>query len=76
MHDWMHENKLPASVMKFVDAMQQLRCPQCHASMLALNIEFGMTPLRSHSKYIRHLHFPVNHFRLVRAGAQFRRVNL
>jgi Zn finger protein HypA/HybF involved in hydrogenase expression len=50
MHDWMHENKLPASVMKFVDAMQQLRCPQCHASMLALNIEFGMTTLRSHSK--------------------------
>jgi hypothetical protein len=50
MHDWMDENKLPAIVAKFVGAMQQLRCPQCHASMLALNIEFGMRTLRSHSK--------------------------
>ncbi len=46
-HDWTHEHKLPISIAKYIEAMQQLRCPHCHAGMLALNIEFGMVTLRA-----------------------------
>jgi hypothetical protein len=35
---------------QFVDTMQQMRCPQCRASMVALNIEFGMTVLAAAAK--------------------------
>jgi cytochrome c-type biogenesis protein CcmH/NrfF len=49
-HDWVQESKLPMSMKQFVDMMQQLRCPECHASMVALHIEFGMTVLASPTK--------------------------
>jgi Zn finger protein HypA/HybF involved in hydrogenase expression len=46
-HDWVQETKLPMSMKQFVDSLQQLRCPECHASMVAIHIEFGMTVLAS-----------------------------
>jgi hypothetical protein len=46
MHDWMQETKLPTSVTKFIDVLQQMRCPQCNAGMLALNVEFGLVTLQ------------------------------
>jgi len=47
MHDWTHENKLPMGVAKFIESMQRLRCPHCNASMLALQVEFGMMTLQT-----------------------------
>jgi len=49
-HDWVHESKLPTSMKQFVDTMQQLHCPHCRASMVALNVEFGMTVLAGPTK--------------------------
>jgi Zn finger protein HypA/HybF involved in hydrogenase expression len=49
-HDWVQETTLPTSMKQFVDGLQQLRCPECHASMVAIHIEFGMTVLASPAK--------------------------
>jgi hypothetical protein len=49
-HDWVQETKLPTGMKQFVDMMQQLRCLDCHASMVALHVEFGMTVLASPTK--------------------------
>jgi hypothetical protein len=46
----MQETKLPTSGTKFIEALQQMRCPQCHVDMLALNVEFGLVTLQAKSE--------------------------
>jgi hypothetical protein len=46
----MQETGLPTSVAKFVEVLQQMRCPKCNAGMLALNVEFGLVTLQAKSE--------------------------